>query len=85
MDYATADVVVDALHAAIDAGQIGYPPLELGGELGRAYAARAAGITRREAHNAGSSWPPARRPRSASEADRRTARAMRPPAGPPVS
>ncbi len=39
MDYATAEVVTDALHAAIDAGQTGYPPLETGGELGRAYAA----------------------------------------------
>ena len=39
MDYATADVVTEALHAAIDAGQTGYPPFEHGGELGRAYAA----------------------------------------------
>jgi cystathionine beta-lyase len=39
MDYATADVVTDALHAAIDAGQTGYPPLGPGGELGEAYAA----------------------------------------------
>lgn len=39
MDYATADVVTDALHAAIDAGQTGYPPFGAGGELGEAYAA----------------------------------------------
>lgn len=39
MDYALADVVTDALHAAITAGQTGYPPFETGGELGRAYAA----------------------------------------------
>ena len=39
MDYAVADVVTDALHAAVDAGQTGYPPLGTGGELGRAYAA----------------------------------------------
>jgi cysteine-S-conjugate beta-lyase len=38
MDYATADVVTDALHAAIDAGQTGYPPFGTGGPLGRAYA-----------------------------------------------
>ncbi len=42
MDYATADVVLEALHAAVDAGQTGYPPFERGGELGRAYAAWAA-------------------------------------------
>jgi cysteine-S-conjugate beta-lyase len=39
MDYAVADVVTDALHAAIDAGQTGYPPFGAGGALGRAYAA----------------------------------------------
>ncbi|WP_457205588.1 MalY/PatB family protein [Nocardioides sp. P5_C9_2] len=39
MDYAPAEVVTDALHAAIDAGQTGYPRFETGGELGRAYAA----------------------------------------------
>jgi cysteine-S-conjugate beta-lyase len=38
MDYATADVVTDALHAAIEAGQTGYPPFGTGGPLGRAYA-----------------------------------------------
>jgi cystathionine beta-lyase len=42
MDYATADVVTEALHAAIDAGQTGYPPFEHGGALGRAYAGWAA-------------------------------------------
>lgn len=39
MDYATADVVTDALHAAIDAGKTGYPRFGAGGELGEAYAA----------------------------------------------
>lgn len=39
MDYATADVVTDALLAAVQRGQTSYPPYEHGGELGRAYAA----------------------------------------------
>lgn len=42
MDYATADVVTDALVEAVRIGQTSYPPYEFGGELGRAYAAWAA-------------------------------------------
>ncbi|MEO5662062.1 MAG: aminotransferase class I/II-fold pyridoxal phosphate-dependent enzyme [Nocardioides sp.] len=38
MDYATADVITDALVDAIRKGQTSYPPYEFGGELGRAYA-----------------------------------------------
>ena len=42
MDYATADVITDALIEAIRIGQVSYPAYESGGELGRAYAAWAA-------------------------------------------
>lgn len=38
MDYATADVVTDALLEAVIRGQTSYPPYAFGGELGRAYA-----------------------------------------------
>lgn len=38
MDYATADVITDALVDAIRKGQTSYPPYEFRGELGRAYA-----------------------------------------------
>lgn len=38
MDYATADVVTDALLEAVRLGQTSYPPYAFGGELGRAYA-----------------------------------------------
>ena len=37
MDYATADVVTEAVLDAVRAGQLGYPELGHGGELGRAY------------------------------------------------
>ncbi|PUA81298.1 MalY/PatB family protein [Nocardioides currus] len=37
MDYATADVLTDALVDAVRASRTGYPPYESGGELGRAY------------------------------------------------
>lgn len=38
MDYATADVVTDALVHAVHIGRTSYPPYEYGGELGRSYA-----------------------------------------------
>lgn len=38
MDYATADVVTDALLEAVRNGRTSYPAFEFGGELGRAYA-----------------------------------------------
>jgi cystathionine beta-lyase len=38
MDFAPAPAITEALHAAVDAGQLGYPRFGWGGELGEAYA-----------------------------------------------
>lgn len=38
MDYAPAEVVTEAVAAAVMRGEVGYPAFEYGGELGRAYA-----------------------------------------------
>ncbi|WP_426245464.1 MalY/PatB family protein [Nocardioides sp. LHG3406-4] len=42
MDYALAPPVAEALAEAVSRGVVGYPPLETGGELGKAYAGFAA-------------------------------------------
>ena len=38
MDFAIAAPIVEALHAAVDTGMVGYPSFGWGGELGAAYA-----------------------------------------------
>ncbi len=38
MDYALAPPILDALRDAVEAGLAGYPPFDIGGELGAAYA-----------------------------------------------